>query len=55
MFCDCNGEDTAVGVPRMMDWESPCEAITDGRSSELMELLMQSMVARLKEPPCEGS
>lgn len=31
MFCDSNGEDTGVGVPRMMDcWEFPCEAITDG-------------------------
>lgn len=28
MFCDCNGEDTGVEVPRMMDRrESPCEAI----------------------------
>lgn len=32
MFCDCNGEDTEVGVPRIMGcWESSCEAIENAR------------------------
>lgn len=32
----------------MMDWESPCEAIIDGGSSELMEVLIKSMVAKVE-------